>query len=110
MSKANRWRYTTCRDAVPVWLRQAKPGPHAARAFIAARCNDRLVGGMMYKTPAADFAVTLGPDHIGKHVRTLRPPVFQPTGQLYEHREALIGTSTHLRSEELRRPSTRERG
>jgi hypothetical protein len=39
---------------------------------------------------AADLAETLGPDHFGDHVRTLRRKFFNRPGQLYETPEALI--------------------
>jgi hypothetical protein len=38
----------------------------------------------------ADLAETLGPDHVGDHVRTLRRKFFNRPGQLYETPEALI--------------------
>ena len=38
----------------------------------------------------ADLAETLGPDHVGDHVRTLRRQIFNRPGQLYETPEALI--------------------
>jgi hypothetical protein len=38
----------------------------------------------------ADLAATLGPDHVGDHVRTLRRKFFNRPGQLYETSEALI--------------------
>jgi hypothetical protein len=38
----------------------------------------------------ADLAATLGPDHAGEHVRTLRRQFFNRPGQLYETPEALI--------------------
>ena len=39
---------------------------------------------------AADLAETLGEDHVGDHVRTLRRTFFNRPGQLYETPEALI--------------------
>ena len=39
---------------------------------------------------AADLAESLGPDHVGDHVRTLRRQYFNRPGQLYETPEALI--------------------
>ena len=38
----------------------------------------------------ADLAETLGPEHAGEHVRTLRRKFFNRPGQLYETSEALI--------------------
>jgi hypothetical protein len=38
----------------------------------------------------ADLAATLGPDHVGDHVQTLRRKFFNRPGQLYETSEALI--------------------
>ena len=38
----------------------------------------------------ADLAETLGPDHVGEQVRTLRRKFFNRPGQLYETPEALI--------------------
>ena len=39
---------------------------------------------------AADLAETLGKDHFGDHVQTLRRKFFNRPGQLYETPEALI--------------------
>lgn len=44
---------------------------------------------LMYNA-VADLAETLGPDHVGDHVRTLRRKFFNRPGQLYETPEALI--------------------
>lgn len=44
---------------------------------------------LMYNA-VADLAETLGPDHVGDHVRTLRRQFFNRPGQLYETPEALI--------------------
>jgi hypothetical protein len=44
---------------------------------------------LMYNA-VADLAETLGPDHAGSHVQTLRRKFFDRPGQLYETPEALI--------------------
>jgi hypothetical protein len=48
----------------------------------------------------ADLAEAMGPDHVGKHVQTLRRQFFNRPGQLYETSEALIVQLDPFRGQE----------
>jgi hypothetical protein len=76
-------------DAVPCGYDKESPDRMRPRFH---RGPLQMIGwlvALMYNA-VADLAQTLGPDHIGDHVRTLRRKYFNRPGQLYETPEALI--------------------
>jgi hypothetical protein len=76
-------------DAVPCGYDKESPDRMRPRFH---RGPLQMIGwlvALMYNA-VADLAQTLGPDHVGDHVRTLRRQYFNRPGQLYETPEALI--------------------
>jgi len=76
-------------DAVPCGYDKESPDRKRPRFH---RGSLQMIGwlvALMYNA-VADLAKTLGHDHVGDHVRTLRRKFFNRPGQLYETPEALI--------------------
>ena len=76
-------------DAVPCGYDKESPDRMRPRFH---RGPLQMIGwlvALMYNA-VADLAQTLGPDHVGDHVRTLRRKFFNRPGTIYETPEALI--------------------
>ncbi len=76
-------------DAVPCGYDKTSPNRKRPRF---QRGPLQMIGwlvALLYNA-VADLAETLGEDHVGDHVRTLRRQFFNRPGQLYETSEALI--------------------
>jgi hypothetical protein len=76
-------------DAVPCGYDKESPDRMRPRFHRGPLQMIGWLAALMYNA-VADLAQTLGPDHIGDHVRTLRRKYFNRPGQLYETPEALI--------------------
>jgi hypothetical protein len=76
-------------DAVPCGYDKESPDRMRPRFH---RGPLQMVGWLvaLVYNAVADLAQTLGPNHVGDHVRTLRRQYFNRPGQLYETPEALI--------------------
>lgn len=76
-------------DAVPCAYDKDSPDRHRPRFH---RGPLQMIGWLvaLVYNAAADLAATLGPDHVGDHVRTMRRQIFNRPGQLFETSEALI--------------------
>ncbi len=80
--KKDRWHplYTTDKESPDRKRPRFHRGPLQMMGWLVA---------LVYNA-VADLAATLGPDHVGDHVRTMRRKFFNRPGKLYETPEALI--------------------